>query len=119
MERQFDSQEQWKESIEHFVRLHEKDIISYMLEKLGYENLEALSEAERSSPQFLGDCGVVFIIPKNKAMYNEWKKLDNDHRMGCPVAYKSQSVTIKEIQVKYILEHMGIDDTFFDLAYYT
>lgn len=119
MDRQFQSQADIKKLVDDYVKDNKNNIIKHMLSALKYDTLDALREDEMKLPQFIGDCGVVYLIPHDKAMYKEWDKFDGDSRMYISVPYQSQSVIIKETQAEYILEQLNLDKVLFTYSIYT
>lgn len=111
----YPSREEWETKIKEYVQENKESIRRYMLDKLGYEDIESLWEDEYHM-KFGLDCGWVNLFPKNKEMAREWK-LDND---GIPdsiwdasnIVYNTQSVTIKSIIMYKVVEDMGIENEF-------
>ena len=104
-----------KSKINNWIEKHDNEIIKNMLDKTGYDSIEQLREDEYHG-RFGLDCGWVWLCTKNEEQYHEWF-LDNnkypDYVSGIDYPYNSQSTTLKEIQCRYILKEMDLEDKYF------
>ena len=102
------------QKINKWIEEHKDEILKNMLDTVGYEDTDKLWNDEYHG-RFGLDCGWVWFYTKNDEQYHEWF-LDNNRytdyvsRINYP--YNTQSTTLKEIQAKYILKNMGLENDY-------
>lgn len=112
--RKYDSVAQVENKINEWIELHKDEILNDMLNKAGYPDTDKLWDDEYNG-RFGLDCGWVWLYAKNDEQFHEWF-LDNNRyqdfvsRIRFP--YSTQSTTLKEIQAKYILKNMGLENDY-------
>ena len=107
------SKSEYEELLKEFVKRNEKKIIAHMMKFMGYDDIELLKQDEYQSKWGL-DCGWYLMYPKDREVYKEQKEADDYFgKIFCTVAYNTQSTTLQEVQIKYILDEMGIADLFY------
>ena len=108
-----------KKLSENFFRENRAQVMAEIFKFAKVENEDQLWEKENHLAFGL-DCGLVYIIPYDKATSKQWKKEDeykSDHFMP-DYPYRTQSTTLQEIQANMLIEF--IKDTFNeDLGIYT
>ena len=97
------------------------DVINYMITETNkmmgknFKTLEELAIFDIAGGPMGGfglDCGWVWLEPKNKEQRHEWF-LDNDRipdYASPKYPYDTQSTTLKEMQVEYMLKNSGLGE---------
>ena len=111
--RNYPNKEYYKDLFNEYFATHSDEVIANMLEETGFNSLDELHDAEFKM-YFGFDCGFTYFIPCNKEMTREWR-LDNYDNLlyGIRESYMSQSTTLKEIQCRYALAQLHMEDEFF------
>ena len=104
-----------EEIINKYFKTHHDEVITDLLEKTGYSDLDSLRNAEYGM-KFGFDCGFIWLVPLNAEMKREWR-LDNgkysDYACWFKWPYNSQSTTIKEIEMSKAVHDLGMDNDFY------
>ena len=113
--RNFPSREDYEQQFEDYFSENKHSCIQYAVQKLGFNDVEEMHDAEFSG-RFGFDCGWVQLIPRDKEMYREWR-LDNGEYSVCIFdighkTYPTQSVTIKRLILEKAVEDMNLQDVF-------
>ena len=113
--RNYPSRETYEQEIKEWFQGHKADCEALLLRKFGYESIEQLQDAEYNM-KFGFDCGWVNLYPLDAKMEKEWKLDNGDYGAYLhDVAfwgYNTQSVTLKEPLVDYMLKETGLDKIF-------
>ena len=113
--RNYPSCKQVETELENYLRNHRGEYEHQVLQKLGYEDLNSLQEADQQM-KFGFNCGWVQLHPKNKEMAREWR-LDNDGLPNCifdigSVIIPTQCCTIKEIIVEKLVNDLDLSNEY-------
>lgn len=112
--RHFKSKNYYEEAFNRYFVMNRQNVLRHLLEKTGCSTLEELHEDEFGMRWGL-DCGFVTLAPTNPNMQHEWE-LDNgkyDYKIWLRYPYDSQSVTLKDIQARYMLEDLELTKDFY------
>ena len=116
----YPTREYYKPLFEEYYANNTNALLQVVLKELGLKTLEDLHYEEYQG-RLQGDCGVTYIVPINKEQAREWR-LDDGIDSKMPIRnpnYNTQSMTIKEIMAKKMLEDLKLDDTFCVFSYMT
>lgn len=119
------STEQVARIINNWLEVNKEEVIEHLIKEVNemmgkdFKTLEELKEFDIHG-SFVGgfgfDCGWVKVRTYNKDQFKEWT-LDNGKYnaevwgIRCP--YETQSTTCKEIQIKYALDQMKLNDQYY------
>lgn len=112
--RHFKSKEYYQEAFDTYYLMNHERVLRDLLEKTGCSSMEQLREDEFNMRWGL-DCGFVTLAPTNPNMQHEWE-LDNGkygYKVWLTYPYPSQSVTLKQIQARFMLDDLGITKDFY------
>lgn len=105
--------EHYEKMLETYFTEHQEEVITDLLNTLGYSSLEALRDDEYNMA-FGFDCGWTKLVPKNREMFHEWE-LDNGKycaEVYCRPTYYPQSTTIQRVQVEKAVRDLGLGEEF-------
>lgn len=89
-------------------------VIKHLLEKTNCHSVEELHDDEFDMRWGL-DCGFLTVEPSNPQMEHEWE-LDNgkyDTGMRLHYPYSTQSITLKDIQARFMLEDLNLTSEYY------
>ena len=111
--REYPSREFYREMFNEYFSAHTDMLIGIVLQKTGIPDAKTL-HYEEFHGRFIGDCGLVYIVPINKEHAREWRLDDGISAQMCVSnpKYNTQSTTIMEIMVEQMLKDLGLDDKF-------
>lgn len=110
----FPTPEYYKNLISEYCKEHKEELRKKVLRETGYEDMDALWDAEYHG-KFGLTCGWVLIIPKNPDMRKEWARTlyNGECFISTSAAYNTQIIPIQEIILEETLEGLGIKDMFY------
>jgi hypothetical protein len=112
--RYFKSKQYYENVLNDYFEVHKDRVLQNLLEKTGCSDMEQLRRDEFGMRWGL-DCGFVTLAPTNPNMQHEWE-LDNgkySYKLWLDYPYPSQSVTLKDIQARFLLEDLNLTKDFY------
>lgn len=104
--------------INEYMVYNKEEITNIMLKSFGCKDTCELRDRENKM-MFGFDCGWVYVGARRREQNREWL-LDNGkydayvNRIRC--SYETQSTTLKQFQIDYVLRRLGLDNEYYSFV---